>query len=120
MPIYTNKFIGKNPWTVVKSLDKKTLIKLRKILKDAKVTFQYRNEFNFLNSVKDNEEMESLYIASYDIRDTNIELYRYQTYLESLIKECNYILSSKYKFKNYRYDILGNWDYGKIIILEKK
>lgn len=120
MPIYGYEFIGGNPWVVVTSIERKTLIKLRKVLKNAKTSFEYCKEIAFCKSVKDNEEMKDLYIASFDISGTNMDQYRYQTYVEALIRECNYLLSMNYKYKKYKFDIIGQYYCGKIIIMEKK
>ena len=119
MPIYGYGIMSA-PWTIENELKKETLVKLRKIIRSAKSSFDHSNDQVFCSSIKDNVDMIEPYIASYDMSKTNMSVALYQSYMESLVQEANFILSKKNKFNNYKFDIMGNWQIGKIIIMKKK
>ena len=118
MPIYGYGVLGA-PWTLCKGLNIKKLVKFIHIVKNsAKSEFKLNQVF--LNSIKYNEEFKECYIASYDISKTNIEVARYQEYIEKIISLSNQVLLKNTKYDKYKFDIAGNWTIGKIVIMEKK
>lgn len=119
MPIY-GYGVTKAPWTIETEMKKKKLIKLKKIIIQARESFAYSHDQVFCNSIKCNLNLDELYIASYDMSKTNMPVGNYQVELESLIQEANFILSKDNSFKNHKFDIIGNWTMGKIIIMVKK
>ena len=142
MPIYTNKLTSQQ-FKVVTKIDIKDFEKLLNTFKKAKETFPYKNKYYFLKSIELDEAGKSLefytlkatidYLAGTDLSKIedkfpyiskfyndprlNINEYNYIMMMESLINEANSLLkkNSKYKF-----DIVGSWTNGKVILLEKK
>lgn len=123
MPIYANYGVNKAPWTLKTSIPFKELNDLVKIFLEARKTFAYKGDTAFLSTITPNTKLEEAYIARFDIGRSMIPEGIYMQNLEALINECNLSLETlkkKKKFPDYKYDIIGNWDSGKIIILEKK
>lgn len=118
MPIYGFGVSGA-PWTRCVEMKKETLAKFIEIFNKAKKPYQVKNPA-FYSSIKNNTQLVELYIASYDISKSNIPVGLYDNYLETLIQEANLLLSSKKKYNNYKFDIMGNWEMGKVILMEKK
>lgn len=142
MPIYTNK-LQSQQFKVVTKIEIKEFEKLLKVFIKAKETFPYKNKYYFLKSIELDEAGKSL--EFYNIKATidyfvgtdlskiddkfpfiskfyndpklNINDYNYTLMMESLINKANELLprNSKYKF-----DIIGSWTNGKVIIFEKK
>ena len=118
MPVYGYGVLGA-PWTLCKNLDVKILIKFINIVKKVALE-EFKTDEVFRNSIIYNSKLESCFIASYDMSKTNIELYYYQERVEKVIKKSNEILSKNKKYDKYKFDICGNWNIGKIVIMEKK
>ena len=117
MPIYTDKL---NPWKIAQKLSYKDLIKFQGILEKAKKDFFYNTDYNFTKSIETNYKLDSIYVASYDYSKTGISLESYVVRLQYLINEANRQLGRISKYNNYKFDIIGNWGIGRIIIMEKK
>lgn len=144
MPIYTDK-LQSQQFKVVTKIGVKDFEKLLNIFKKAKETFPYKNKYYFLSSIELDEAGKSLefyelkftidYLAGTnyaDIKDKfpfiskfyndpklNINDYNYILMMESLIAKSNELLRRS-KYKNYKFDIVGSWTNGKVIILEEK
>lgn len=117
MPIYTDKL---NPWKVAQKLTYKDLIKFQGILEKAKKEFFYKDDYTFCKSIQTNYKLDAVYVASYDYSKTGITLESYIIRLQYLINEANRQLSRITKYNNYKFDIIGSWTIGKIIMMEKK
>ena len=116
MPIYTDI----NNWKLVPSLRQGEILMFRdvikKAMKDSK--FDYRTDKDFLTSFSANSEYNEPYIYSYDISNSLLDRGQYAKELEDLIKVANYHLSQSKKWYNkYKFDILGSYTVGKIIVL---
>jgi hypothetical protein len=142
MPIYTNKLTSQQ-YKVVTKIDIKTFKKLLDNFIKAKNTFPYKDKYYFLKSIELDEAGKSLKL--YDVKviiddlvDTNLSKiddkfpfiskfyndpklnitdYNYGMMMESLINHANSLLPSSSKYK---YDIVGSWTNGKVIIMQKK
>lgn len=119
MPIY-NSPLAKAPWVVVKKMEKKRLKKYIDVFKDSMKSFPGRRDFTFLSSIDVNASLTKCYIAEYDIHKTAHAVGDYQNKLESLVREANNQLNKHSKLKDIKFDIIGNWTYGKVILIEKK
>lgn len=121
MPIYGFGTIGA-PWVLEKNITDQTLYKLVNVVKTAKKSCTYHNNESFIRSIKDNfpRKENAFYISTFDSSKTNIPTANYQVMLEDLIKKCNEILIKNKIFSKYKFDIMGNWTTGTIIIMVKK
>ena len=119
MPIYGNSISG-DAWYIYKNITAKEFIDFAKIIIEAQHNFVYKHDEILLKSIKINTKLNNFTLASYDISKTNMDIATYQTKIEELIKEANRILSKKHKYNNYKFDITGSWNIGKIIIMKKK
>lgn len=121
MPIYGYGTIGA-PWSLAKDVLPKNYYKLRDIFKKARKTFQYHNSDLFIKNIEICSEYNGNIIGTYDSSKLGIEASQYQLMLESLVLEANRILgeSKNEKLAKYKFDIVGNWTIGKIVIMEKK
>lgn len=117
MPIY-GYGVTKAPWIFCKTLTVKKLIKFINIFKSVETEFKL--DPVFLKSITYNSELKGPFIASYDLSKTNINAYIYQTNIEKLVSNANKILSKNRSYDNYKFDIMGTWTIGKIIVMEKK
>ena len=119
MPIYGYGLVGA-PWVRETKIEIKKFYKLVKIINQAKQSFDYSNDEVFCRSIKVNQSDENYsYIAVYDKSKTGIDESTYIFRLEVLINEANLILSKNKKFENYKFDIMGYWTVGQIIIMKK-
>ena len=84
--------------------------------------YKYEDEFN--NSIEPYNIIDLCYnLASYDIKRTSLDDKTFIQCLEQLLIECNIRLDkSKFSRKKnkFRFDIMGNWTKGEIVILIKK
>lgn len=118
MPIYGFGTIGA-PWKIAEKVLPKNYYKLRDIFKKAKKSFEYSNADIFIKNIQVYSDYNNCTIATYDSSKLGIEVSQYQIMLEKLINEANNILNNYSNFKNYKFDIIGNWTIGKVIIMEK-
>lgn len=121
MPIYCDT---KNNWKLVKSIEdiKPTdIMPLRNIITEAKESFEYSKNKAFTNSIVIYSDF-NVNMARYNIAGTGIDESVYITALEAFIYECNKILAAKNKarYKKLKYDIMGNWTQGQIILMIQK
>ena len=117
MPIYGYGTNGA-PWTICKQISIKLFYKLSIEFKKVRID----NNLNqvFINSVIAEANESDLSVATYDYSKTNMDVYTYQSNLEQLINEANKKISKNKKYDNYKFDIMGNWTIGKVIIMQKK
>lgn len=121
MPIYygSGGLMEPPPWSIDNDLSIKELSKYKDILVKAKKQFQYSHDNVFCNSIKLNHKYKKKFIAEFDMGSTNMQIGAYQMYLEYLIAEANRILRKKNK-NNVRFDVIGSYTSGYIIIMKKK
>lgn len=116
MPIYGYGVLGA-PWELETNMNIKTLSKLISIFKKELESISKQDPI-FRKTIQLNILMDEVYIAKYDYSRSNINEYQYMQSLETLVNNANIAL--KNSFKNYKFDIMGNWTIGKIIIMKKK
>lgn len=114
MPIYGNYGVNNAPWVKINEMATSELAKLMMIFKKAEKKYSFDDVF--LKSIIYNDKMKQVYIATYDISKTNMNEFTYRTQLEGLIKYANEMIIKK---KNIKFDIMGTWVTGKIIIMTK-
>lgn len=120
MPIYCNYGTTKAPYSRVTNLNYKDIMKLSKIIFEAKKSFMYKSDDVFCRSVEINLTSEPNKIATFNFFRTGIDDSAYIQRLEALINEANILLVKNKKYANdYRFDIMGSWTYGEIIIMKK-
>ena len=116
MPIYTNT----DSWKVVNNLRQGEIFMFRDILRKAMKNskFAYKHDKDFIGSLEPNTNYNEPYIYSYNIADSLLDRGQYIKELENLIKVANFDMSQSKKYYNkYKFDILGTWTEGKIIIM---
>ena len=142
MPIYSNKLTSQQ-YKVVTKIEVGEFKKLLKNFIKAKETFVYKNKYDFIKTIELDEAGKSLeyynikstidYFVGTDLSKTDdkfpfiskfyndpkicISDYNYGMMMEALIRKANELLSSSSKYK---YDIIGSWTNGKVILLIKK
>lgn len=130
MPIYGYGLMGGDPWTLCEKMELGRLIKLIEVFDD-KLYEEFKLNPVFMNSVQINTNLQKCFIADFDISKTNIDIYTYQNNIEKVIMRANRFLIDKkelklkktkikYDFSNYKFDIMGSWTTGKVIIMQKK
>lgn len=123
MPVYVNP---KEDYKLPKTgdLSFKEVVELKKIILQAKKSYMYKYEEEFNDSVEPYNIIDLCYnLASYDIKRTSLDDKTFIQCLEQLLIECNIRLDkSKFgrKKNKFRFDIMGNWTKGEIVILIKK
>lgn len=95
-----------------------------KVLNRARTEYEYKDNTRFWTTIHINLGMEASYIATYDIAKSSIPFASYKYILEALLDRCNYILINDKrlvkKYRNYKFDVIGTWEDGKIIMTSKK
>jgi hypothetical protein len=115
MPIYGYGLIGA-PWTWDKNLSKSDHLYYIKTLKKALRNFEYAKDDIFRATIDFNiKGNDTSFIAYFNIHRSNIPYATYMRNMESLLNEANNSL----KKDNIKFDIIGNWDVGKIIIMKR-
>ena len=142
MPIYSNKLLSQQ-YKVVTEISINEFEKLLKNFLKAKETFIYKNKYIFIKTIELDEAGKSLqyrgvkstidyflgtdlskiedkfpYISKfYNDPKCGINDYNYGLMMEALVRKANELLPSNSKYK---YDIVGSWTNGKVILLIKK
>ena len=103
----------------------KDIVKFKEILMKAKRSYMYKDEEEFNNSVQLYNIVDLSYdIATYDIQRTSLDDKSFIANLEQLLITSNDLLRrSPYGRSNrgyFRFDIMGNWTKGHIVILIQK
>jgi hypothetical protein len=121
MPIYCNlNGVNKAPWVIVKEMSIKDIKKYISIFQKAMKKFKYKNDALFLHTIDINiyNVTNNCYIASFDKSKTTIPVFNYQNELEELINYANELMLRSH-IDNYKFDIMGTWITGKVIIMTK-
>lgn len=115
MPIY-GKTLTPPPWILEKKLNRQKILQLRVIFNRA-----LKNETNGVQqTLVENTEYSKPYLYSYDSMKYPGLVDNYSTNLENLIRKANLELSKdKVYGKDYRFDIMGNWSFGNIIVMKR-
>lgn len=120
MPIYGFNGTGMAPYSRVTDIKRDKLSKFVTILEKAKKEFMYSHDEIFCRNIELNLFCkDTSYVAKYNMFRTGIDESTYIFRLEALINEANVILA-KNKYSNYRFDIMGSWTMGQIILMEMK
>ena len=115
MPIY-GKTLTPPPWVLEKNLNKQKILRLRVIFNRV-----LKNETTGVQqTLKENKDYKNPYLYSYDCSRYPGTFDSYMYNLEAVINKANLELSKDKVFKkDYRYDIMGNWSFGNIIIMKR-
>ena len=115
MPIY-GKTLTPPPWILEKKLNRQKILQLRVIFNRV-----LKNETNGVQqTLVENTEYNKPYLYSYDSMKYPGLVDNYSTNLENLIRKANLELSKdKVYGKDYRFDIMGNWSFGNIIVMKR-
>ena len=110
-------------WSINTKLNTNQLSDFVKVLNRALHEFDYKDHTEFTHTIHLNITLNGYHIANYDAAKCILSFVQYKEMLESLIYKANYILitEKKYakKYKNYKFDVTGNWDDGQIIIISR-
>ena len=110
-------------YTIDNNLTTTQLADFIKVLNRARTEYEYKDNKKFWSTIKLNVGLEGSYLATYDIAKSGIPFATYKVILEALIEQCNFILinDSKLvkKYRNYKFDVSGTWEDGKIIMTSK-
>lgn len=117
MPIYGYGLIS-TPWVLCNEMSKLKLNKMMKLFKDVELHCGMQESFR--HSIIYNIDPKICYIADYDSTKTNMDEFAYQKSMEDLINMANKELFKNRKFENYKFDVMGSFTIGKIVIMEKK
>lgn len=123
MPIFNFK-ISQGNWKIVSTVNRKDFYKLIKIFKSSYNSFAFKDDkmlTAFRKSFTQFEDYEKG-IFSYDCNKTGINPYTYQLMLDAMINETNYYLSlpKNAKFKDYKFDIVGDFNVGRVILMKRQ
>jgi hypothetical protein len=115
MPIY-GKTLTPPPWVLETKLNKQKIIRLRTIFQRV-----LRNENKGVQqTLKPNEIYDKPYLYTFDCNLYTGTFQNYSTNLEELINLANAELRKDKVFgKDYRFDIMGNWSFGNIIVMKR-
>lgn len=121
MPIYKSNDLDFRPVNKSDKLSITDIVRLRTVIKNAKKTYIYHYHSTFNDSVNISYEADTS-IASFDIFGTCISDADYVQMLEALLLESNKLLKqhTKFKYRKFQFDIVGNWTKGKISLFIKK
>ena len=115
MPIY-GKTLTPPPWVLETKLNKQKIIRLKTIFNKA-----LKNENKGVQmTLRPNETYDKPYLYTFDVNLYSGTPQNYSTNLEELINLANRELKKDKVFgKDYRFDIMGNWSFGDIIIMKR-
>lgn len=110
-------------WELYTDLNRGELFMFRKFVFDAKKSFKYKKDKDFIATLEPNTDYSKPYLYTYDSTRGDKDL-EYSDKLQNLVEEANKILFKEFKnnkdMKGYRIDIMGNWSNGSIVILQSK
>lgn len=120
MPIYCD-LKKKYKIVTIEDIKPKDILTLRKIINDAKISFDYNLDQSFTSSVETFSEY-NLNMARFNILGTGLTEHEYIIRLDSFLAECNRLLHEKRisRFNNLKFDIMGSWTRGQIILMALK
>ena len=115
MPIY-GKALTPPPWILETKLSKQSILKLRTIFNRALKD----NHTGVQLTLTPNEDYSKPFLYTFDSTKYSGTFNNYSTDLEALINKANVELAKdKIYGKDYRFDIMGNWSWGNIIIMKR-
>ena len=115
MPIY-GKTLTPPPWVLETKLNKQKIIRLRTIFNKV---LKYENK-GIEQTLKMNTTYDKPYLYTYDCSLYSGTFQNYSTNLEAVINQANTELQKDKVFgKDYRFDIMGNWSFGNIIVMKR-
>ena len=95
-----------------------------KVLTRASREYKFYDNKRFWATIHLNVGLEGSYIATYDIAKSGIPFATYKEILEELLNQANFILINDKKlvkkYRNYKFDVTGTWEDGKIIMTSRK
>jgi len=110
-------------WSINTKLSTNQMSDFVKVLNKALHEFEFSDHKEFTNTIHLNLSLDGYHIAKYDAAKCILSFVQYKGMLEALIEKANYILivEHKYakKYKNYKFDVTGNWDDGEVIIISR-
>ena len=119
MPIYGYQLM-ENPWELEKNISEIDLLKYIKIIKTAESEFPYKRDNSFLSSIHYNLFNNGPYVAEYDFSKSGISDGSYIQQMFALINQANALLNKQYKYQKIKFDIMGSWTIGRIIVMRQK
>lgn len=129
MPIYANYKSDKEEFEIlgirhnINGKDFKYIMALRKMIENARDNFLYKSESNFCSSIS-REVGWNTNLANFDISRCKgrVDEARYISMMREFIVQCNTELAknTNIRFVNARFDILGGWTRGEIVLLIPK
>lgn len=115
MPIY-GKTLTPPPWVLETKLNKQKILQLRHIFNSV-MKF---DSSGISMTLKPNETYDKPYLYTFDAGLYQGNLRNYSTYLENLINQANQeLIKNKVYGPDYRFDIMGNWSFGNIILMKR-
>jgi hypothetical protein len=110
-----------NNWELMSNLTQRDIFIFRQFIFDAKKEFDYKNDKDLLKTISPNTDYTKPYIYEFD---SSLAVPYDNTYipkLQNLIEKANKIMYDQVKeLKKYKFDILGTWDRGYIIVMRDK
>lgn len=126
MPIYARYKEDEYKLPKAGDLKFKDVVKLKEIISTAKSRYLYKEDYEFNSNIQFYNIIDLSYnLATYDINRTSLDDKSFISHLEQLLIECNNMAKTSRYFKysrhlDIRFDIIGNWTKGEIIVLIKK
>lgn len=115
MPIY-GKTLTPPPWVLETKLTKQKIIRLRTIFNRV---LRYEHK-GIQQTLKQNTTYDKPYIYTFDSNLYSGTFQNYSSNLEALINLANTELKKDKMFgTDYRFDIMGNWSFGNIIVMKR-
>lgn len=116
MPIY-GKTLTPPPWVLETNLNKQKIIRLRTIFNRV---LKMEDNRGVAQTLKPNETYDKPYLYTFDSNLYPGTFNNYSANLEEVINMANTELQKDKVFgPDYRYDIMGNWSFGDIIIMKR-
>jgi hypothetical protein len=118
MPIYGSNFLPDN-WVIEKNISRQVATRLKVIFNQAFSTDNIANSIkrSFVVNEDINENRPFLY--DFDYSRANMSKPTYNLRLQHTIEVANAKLIKNKVLADYRFDIIGSWDSGQIIIMKK-
>ncbi len=110
-------------YTIDNDLTTNQLADFTKVIIRASKEFEYADNKRFWHTIHLNLALEGSYIGTYDIAKSGIPFASYKVILQSLIDRANYIIINDKrlvkKYRDYKFDVIGTWEDGKIIMTKR-
>lgn len=108
-------------WIPETNVSKGMIFMFRQYIFQAKKTFKYKNNKEFLDTIKPNTLYDKPYLYSYDATLQINKDTEYATKLEALVRAANEELFKDKKnqfYKYYKIDMIGTWEQGYIVLMK--